>query len=129
MCNVISYNLVSDVQLPKSEGTYKVVKTCQWSQWYTGQCEGPCSNDNEKRNSGVREFLRRKIIQTSIEIWPLDNGENFESKGCVGTYTRNESCITSRCTSPGNILHVPRNSHHMSMRLLCYIYQIKQKQM
>ena len=95
-------NLVSDVSLPEFEGAYKIVKTCQWSQWYTGQCEGPCSSDNEKGNSGVKESLRRKIIQTSIEILPLENGENSESKDCVGPYTKKESCITSRCTSPGN---------------------------
>ena len=57
-----------------------------------GKCEGPCSQEN-KKNIGVRELLRRKILTANN----VNDDESMKST-CQGSYTKEESCVTELCS-------------------------------
>ena len=57
-----------------------------------GKCEGPCSQENNKK-LGVRELMRRKIfIKNNV-----NHDESMKST-CQGSYTKEESCVTELCS-------------------------------
>lgn len=57
-----------------------------------GKCEGPCSQENNKK-LGVRELMRRKIFTKNN----VNHDESMKST-CQGSYTKKESCVTELCS-------------------------------